>query len=613
MKNNARTNITKNLAEYATHWDAGTRPADPIEGIQGRFCRMKPGDATALSDDPDRRIVFLVDHKTCHASLGVPGYSVCRGIGWDHAYTVSKVNAGYRFAWVIFPESECPEGSWKNMLDLVEEMYPEVADKIRRHRGALGAMTPASLRDIEARQGWKFLDVDNAGKGDARFMTITRYRDIRAGSAQDTPEAARAFMYFTVHCKELYRGDGWTQDGRGVVQVKEYIMPAKPLAALGAHVERDVAVKIPRVQSCGRPAAGAELPPPRFFDGDNAALWGYDPKLEAVNPGEEGVADAAAVWRERYGIKPASEDQVRIAVLGIDMQYSFCHSLGSLYVAGESGDGAVVDCARFAEFTYRNLRRITSIHMTMDTHLAHQIFFTSFWRTMKVDGSFGPPPKPNTTVTTDDIAKGRLVPNPAIAQWLCNGNYPWLLAYVRHYAETLEKAGKYQLFLWPPHCIMGTTGHALNGVVLEAVMFHSYCRSVNFAPVVKGGNPLTENYSVMAPEVLVSHDGRPRAQRNTAFLKMLLNHDAVVIAGEAASHCVASSIDDILSEVQATDPKLAQRIYLLEDVMSAVVIPGGPNFTPQAQAAKKRFADHGMHLVSADAPMSQWPGLKGNI
>jgi nicotinamidase-related amidase len=159
------------------------------------------------------------------------------------------------------------------------------------------------------------------------------------------------------------------------------------------------------------------------------------------------------------------------------------------------------------------------------------------------------------------IDAGEVRPSPAMARWLCDGNYPWLLRQVRHYCEELERAGKYRLYLWPPHCLLGSDGHALAGVVHEARLFHSFARGAQSWVEVKGGHPLTENYSVMAPEVLTRHDGRPLAQRNTQFLKTLLSADAVLIAGQAASHCVKSSIDDILGEIVATDPDLAKKVY----------------------------------------------------
>lgn len=133
---------------------------------------------------------------------------------------------------------------------------------------------------------------------------------------------------------------------------------------------------------------------------------------------------------------------------------------------------------------------------------------------------------------------------------------------------------------------------------------------------VKGGNALTENYSVLAPEVLMRHDGRPLAQRNTQFVKTLLEADAVLIAGQAASHCVKSSIEDLLGDISATDPQLARKVYILRDCMSAVAVPDPArpgaflfDFTPQAEAALQKFAEAGMHVVSSAEAVTEWPGM----
>ena len=99
---------------------------------------------------------------------------------------------------------------------------------------------------------------------------------------------------------------------------------------------------------------------------------------------------------------------------------------------------------------------------------------------------------------------------------------------------------------------------------------------------------------MLRPEVLDSADGRPIAQKNTRFIKKLLEFDAVVIAGQAASHCVKSTIEDLLTRIE---PELTRKVYILRDCMSPVSVPD-PNrpdrflfdFTPQAEAALDTFA-----------------------
>src|SRR3990172_7541705 len=378
------------------------------------------------------------------------------------------------------------------------------------------------------------------------------------------------------------------------------------------------------------------LPAPAFFDPRNAEKKEYAPDQMRL------FAEAAE-WRWSHGISPAAADRRNVHLLLIDAQKDFCFPSGSLYVPGRSGRGAphhsrripppgaqvvfsprrgpvgaagrrprgaLDDSRRIAEFVYGNLGVLTNVTTTLDTHFAFQIFFPSFW----VDKD-DRPLAPFREITTDDMDRGEARPNPSVASWLCNGDYPWLLKQVRFYCAELEKAGKYRLYLWPPHCILGSDGHALVGVLHEARMFHAFVRGVQSWVEVKGGNALTENYSVLSPEVLLRHDGQPLAQRNTAFLKTLLTADVVLIAGQAASHCVKSSIEDLLGEIVAKDPALAGKVYVLSDCMSAVTVPDGKggfvaDFPPQADDALRPFADAGMHVARSTDPIDSWPDIQ---
>lgn len=345
------------------------------------------------------------------------------------------------------------------------------------------------------------------------------------------------------------------------------------------------------------------LPIPDFYNPERASDWNHraDPMM---------LAEAAWRWKQAHEIRPSQRDEYNIHVVLIDVQKDFCLPTGALYVGGRSGTGAIDDSRRIAEFLYRNAANVTHVTTTLDTHQAYQIFFPAFW--VDGDGQFL---SAHRVISVDEIACGDVRPNPAVAAWLCNGDYAWLCKQVRYYCEELEKAGKYQLYLWPPHCLLGSDGHALVGVIHEAHLFHSFLRSSQNWIESKGDNPLTENYSVLRPEVLSRHDGAPLAQRNTHFLERLLSSDAVVIAGQAASHCVKSTIDDLLDEIVALDAALARKVYILTDCMSSVTVPDGKggflaDFTDQAENAMKRFEAAGMHLVRSTESMASWPDIR---
>jgi len=214
-----------------------------------------------------------------------------------------------------------------------------------------------------------------------------------------------------------------------------------------------------------------------------------------------------------------------------------------------------------------------------------------------------------TVISLEDVQKGVWKVNPGIAYSVAGGNYVGLQNHALHYTQSLTEGGKYPLLIWPYHSMLGGIGHALVPSVEEAFFFHNLARHSQTGFEVKGGNPLTENYSVLRPEVLEDSQGRPIAQRNTRFIQKLLTYDAVIIAGQAKSHCVAWTIDDLLNEIASQDPALAKKVYLLEDCTSPVVVPGVVDFTDQADQAFQRFAAAGMNLVRSTDPMETWPGF----
>lgn len=310
---------------------------------------------------------------------------------------------------------------------------------------------------------------------------------------------------------------------------------------------------------------------------------------------------AAQDWAQRYEIGPASRDRSRLCLLLIDVQNTFCLPEFELYVGGRSGRGAVEDNRRLSQFIYQNLGVITAIAPTMDTHTAAQIFHPLFWRDRD-----GQPPAPMTMISYDEVVAGKWQVNPEMAPYMAVED---LQEFALHYTRRLTHDSKYPLTVWPYHSMLGGIGHALVSVIEEACFFHSIARQSPTRYEIKGSNPLTENYSVLSPEVLQDEQGTAIATKNQRFTEMLLEFDAIVVAGQAKSHCVAWSVEDLLTEINARDPQLAQKIYLLEDCTSPVVVPEVVDFTDAADEAYQRFADAGMHRVTTHMPLSDWPGL----
>jgi nicotinamidase-related amidase len=319
------------------------------------------------------------------------------------------------------------------------------------------------------------------------------------------------------------------------------------------------------------------LPVPSFYDRKKL------PELYLERAGL--VAQEARAYAKTHGIKPAVNDKLRIAAFGIDCQVGFCTPGASLFVPG-----AVEDTERTLGWLYGNLDRITGLHFSLDTHRVFQIFHPSWWT-----DEAGNPPEPFSVISYDDVRAGKWQPTSHPAESL-------------EYTKRLAAQGKYVLTIWPYHTLLGGLTHALVPALMEASIFHAVARRQQTHFETKGTHALTENYSVLAPEVL-ELGGRAVGTFNAAFFKMLMEYDRVYVFGQAKSHCVLSTLRDMRTHLEKTDPGLLDKIYVLEDAMSPV--PAPPISPLPAELDFPRIADReiaelgraGMHVVKTTDPL----------
>ncbi len=349
-----------------------------------------------------------------------------------------------------------------------------------------------------------------------------------------------------------------------------------------------------------------ELPLPPHFDPEKVSeVWRVE---------YQKIAKAAPVWAAEHNINPSLDDGFRICLIAVDVQNTFCIPGFELFVGGRSGTGAVEDNRRLTEFIYRNLHVITEIVPTMDTHQAMQIFHSIFFVNEKGDH-----PEPYTLISVDDIREGRWKFNKKLTHDVSYAG-EYIEQQILHYTEELTKSGKYELTVWPYHAMLGGIGHALVSSFEEAMFFHTIARLSQPDIHVKGDNPVTEHYSVLAPEVSTGPGGEPLSIRreslfqkpgtSEAIFQKLIDYDAVIIAGQAKSHCVAWTIEDLLGSVSARDKKLTEKIYILEDCMTPIVVPGVIDYTDEADRSFEKFRQAGMRIVRSTDPITEWPNIK---
>ncbi|MBF5044434.1 nicotinamidase [Aggregicoccus sp. 17bor-14] len=324
-------------------------------------------------------------------------------------------------------------------------------------------------------------------------------------------------------------------------------------------------------------SATPPLPPPDF----------YDPSQVGALFLERGarVAEAAHAYRARHGVRPAHADRERIVAFGIDVQVGFCTPGASLFVPG-----AVEDTQCALGWLYRHLGRITGLAFSLDTHRVFQIFHPAWWQ-----DAAGNAPPPLTPILAADVRAGR---------WRATRQPEASLAY----CERLEASGRYVLTIWPYHTLLGGLSHALVPAVMEASLFHALVRDVPTRFDIKGEHALTENYSVLSPEV-TEVAGEKVGAFNESLLEHLLSFDRIYVFGQAKSHCVLSTLRDLQRTLEVRDPEKLARIHILEDAMSPVPappldpLPPGLDFPRVAEAAMQDFRRAGMRVVRTSDPL----------
>jgi nicotinamidase-related amidase len=303
---------------------------------------------------------------------------------------------------------------------------------------------------------------------------------------------------------------------------------------------------------------------PSFYDPAKIGTL-YHPDLWKV------AADAEAA-----GLPAAVHDKDPYALLLVDFQIDFCHDGGALRVPGALGD-----LRRTIEFVYSNAARIKTVVASLDSHLAYQIFYPTWW-----SDEAGNHPPPHTVIDSQSIKRGKYRPLRDVA---------WSMAYV----EELEQRAKKALYLWPFHTMVGGIGQALDPALFEAMHWHAVARRAQPIFLQKGMIPTTEHYSPFEPEVKVPT--HPHGSLNTTMLRLLETHARIYVAGEAKSHCVLEACASMMRHFAAR-PEIIERIHFLGDCTSSVVVPG-IDFEAIASREIDGFRARGMRFVSAADPL----------
>lgn len=261
-------------------------------------------------------------------------------------------------------------------------------------------------------------------------------------------------------------------------------------------------------------------------------------------------------------------------LLIIDPQNDFCDIPG----AALGVPGATADLQRVTDFISRTQSTLSGITVTLDSHPGVAIERTSFW-----ENGDGEPVEPFTFVTADAVRAGQFMPR--------NRDTLKQALYTLDQLAATDRKG---LVVWPVHCVVGTPGHNIYPVLAQRLLAWEINRQVAVRRVFKGEHPMTEHFGVFEADVPLAN--ALDTQFNTALAHALTSKlDILFIAGEASSHCVASSYSQLASYRAARSSNSIPQVVILTDCMSPV-----PGFEANAQAFFDAARKDGCLLMTAD-------------
>lgn len=234
----------------------------------------------------------------------------------------------------------------------------------------------------------------------------------------------------------------------------------------------------------------------------------------------------------------------KLQLLIIDPQNDFCDIPGATLPV----PGAQADLQRLAALVARLDGAIEAIHVTLDSHHPVDIAHPSWWQDAQ-----GESPKPFTMISVADVESGTWRARDEMQQ-----------AHSLAYVQQLACQGRYQLVVWPEHCLIGGWGQAVHLELAHALNHWARSNLKQVHYINKGINPGTEHYSAVKAEVPDTQD--ISTVLNQDLLDGLATADTILIAGEALSHCVASTVRDLAASM----PALLGKLVLLTDCTSPV-------------------------------------------
>lgn len=261
----------------------------------------------------------------------------------------------------------------------------------------------------------------------------------------------------------------------------------------------------------------------------------------------------------------------------IDAQNDFCDVPATAFFQPALPiPGADRDSQRLAHFIGQAQTAVSSVIATLDSHHPIDLAHSNSWRDAQgqlVDAF--------TEISATDVRAGRYRPVDAEIGLDESG-------YLLNYLDGLQRLGR-TLMLWPAHCLIGSYGHNLHEAVAKALRNWEIARHKPVYFLQKGENIRTESFSAL--KAVIPCPGDAGTELNQQLLDTLAAQERILVAGQASSHCVRETIEDML---RYGSVDMLKKLCILTDCMSPV-----PGFETQARDFYNQLQAQGARLTTS--------------
>lgn len=209
-----KVTTTAKAAKYFSKKNSACAPE--FENVYGRILKGKsPSDFASLTDNPERRVIFVMGPDGLAAIAGKPPREMLDAIGYPSDYVEQLIEKKTQFKLILFKNTTAQPATWKNVINAVAKAYPTISGKLEAQEQNFERDSFAAVQKLNETA---FAEINKEGPEAPNFINLKRLEE-RKGTEWEV----RAFLYNVIHLNELFSGDGFTRNENGSKGFKEYI------------------------------------------------------------------------------------------------------------------------------------------------------------------------------------------------------------------------------------------------------------------------------------------------------------------------------------------------------------------------------------------------------